>query len=278
MKKIKIVADSSSDVMKLKDVDFSSAPLKIITGEREFVDDSSLDIAEMVAFLEGYHGRSSTSCPNPEDWLANFGDAEEIYCVTITSALSGSYNSACMAKQMYEEKNPGARVCVIDSLSTGPEMALIIKKIEELILAEKNFDEIRETISHYQKKTGLLFMLESMKNLANNGRVSKVTAKLAGLMNIRVVGRASDKGELEPLDKPRGQLMTIRKILERLECFGYEGGRIHIAHCMNMPVTKALKKDLLERFPKAEIFIDRCRGLCSFYAERGGVLVGFERA
>lgn len=121
-------------------------------------------------------------------------------------------------------------------------------------------------------------MLESMKNLANNGRVSKVTAKLAGLMNIRVVGRASDKGELEPLDKPRGQLMTIRKILERLECFGYEGGRIHIAHCMNMPVAKALKKDLLERFPKAEIFIDRCRGLCSFYAERGGVLVGFERA
>ena len=74
------------------------------------------------------------------------------------------------------------------------------------------------------------------------------------------------------------ELMTIRKLLERLEFFGYEGGRIHITHCMNMPVAKAIKKDLLEKFPQAEIFIDRCRGLCSFYAERGGVLIGFEKA
>ncbi len=277
MKKIKIVADSSSDVLRLNHVDFASAPLKIITAEREFVDDASLDVESMVSYLEQYNGRSSTSCPNPEDWLTTFGDADEVYCVTITSSLSGSYNSACMAKKIYEE-TPGHRVLVIDSLSTGPEMALIIRKLEEWIVEGKSFDEISKAIALYQTKTGLLFMLESMKNLANNGRVSKLSAKFAGLLNIRVVGKASDKGELEPLDKPRGEKLTLQKIMERLESLGYSGGRLHITHCLNAGVAQELKQNVLKRFAKAEIIIENCRGLCSFYAEKGGMLVGFEKA
>ncbi len=277
MRNIKIVADSSSDVFKREAIAFSAAPLKIITTERQFVDDESLDVREMVDFLGKYKGKSTTSCPNPEEWLSAFGDADEVFCITITSSLSGSYNAAMIAKNQYEERAPEKRVCVIDSLSTGPEMLLLIRKIEELAAEGKSFDEISEEVREYQKRTGLLFVLESMKNLANNGRVSKISAKLAGVMNIRVIGKASDKGELEPLDKPRGAKMTQLKILERLDRLGYSGGRLHITHCLNAEAAETLREGVLSKFPTAEVSIDKCGGLCSFYAEKGGMLIGFEK-
>ena len=102
MKKIKIVADSSCDLFGLNSVDFAVSPMKIITAEKEFIDDSSLDVDDMVNFLYNYSGKSKSSCPNTSDWLDAFGEADEIFCVTITSGLSGSYNSACAAKKIFE--------------------------------------------------------------------------------------------------------------------------------------------------------------------------------
>ncbi len=121
MRKIKIVADSSCDMFELKHASFETAPMKIITAEREFVDDGSLDTNAMSDFLYQYKGKSKSSCPNTNDWLEAFGDADDIFCVTITSGLSGSYNSACAAKQMFESDNEGKRVHVFDTLSAGPE-------------------------------------------------------------------------------------------------------------------------------------------------------------
>ena len=131
---IKIVADSSSDILNSDYELYESAPLKIITNEKEFTDNKDLNVEEMVNFLRNYKGKSSTSCPNVNDWLDCFGDAKRIFCVTITSSLSGSYNSAVMAKTAYEETYPDRKVYVFDSLSTGPEMALIIDKFKELIV------------------------------------------------------------------------------------------------------------------------------------------------
>ena len=222
----KIVTDSSADVMSLADVAFESAPLKIITADREYVDDNNLDVEGMVNDLAAYRGKSSTSCPNPEDWLRAFGDAEHVFCVTITGTLSGSYNAAMVAKKTYEEAHPDRRVFVLNSLSTGPEMALAIEKMRELILAGKEFDEICESINQYSQKTGLLFMLESMRNLANNGRVSPIVAKMAGLLGIRVVAKASDKGDIEPLNKCRGEKKALETLVEHLKNLGLKEGRV----------------------------------------------------
>jgi fatty acid-binding protein DegV len=130
MRNVKIVADSSADVLERQGVPFAVAPLKIITNEKEFVDDAALDVHGMVSWFDSYKGKSKTSCPNSGEWLEAFGDADEIFCVTITSGLSGSYNSACVAKQMYEEQHPGKRVYVVDSLSAGPELVLILEQLE----------------------------------------------------------------------------------------------------------------------------------------------------
>lgn len=273
-----IVADSSADLPNITKIPFRFAPLKIITKEKEYTDDQNLDVAEMVNDLARYKGKSSTSCPNPDEWLSTFGDAEQIFCLTITATLSGSYNAAMAAKKIYEEEHPGRRVFVFNSLTAGPEIALMAEKIEELILAGKTFEEIcAETIA-YQLKTGLVFILESLKNLANNGRVSPLVAKAAGLLGIRLVGKASDKGDLEPLDKIRGIDKALETLFKRMKELGAQGGKIRIAHCFNEEAALKLKEMILREFEKAKVEICKCRGLCSFYAEKGGMLVGFEKA
>ena len=277
MKTVKIVADSSANLLTLEKTPFAAAPLKVITDSREFIDDAALDVDAMTSWFDSYKGKSKTSCPNPSDWLEAFGDADEIYCVTITSGLSGSHNAACIAKQMYETENPGKQVCVIDSLSAGPELVLIIEKLEALIAQGMPFGDICREIGAYQQQTGLTFMLESLKNFAANGRVSPAVAKIAGVLGIRIVGKASDKGTLEPTDKCRGEDRSLQAILTHLKSNGLSTGKVRIAHCMNQAAAKKLKKMILTQIPQADVHIHRCRGLCSYYAEKGGLLIGYEK-
>ena len=277
MRTVKIVADSSANVMQLQKVAFAVAPLKIITAQREFVDDQNLDLPDMLSHFESYKGRSQTSCPNPEDWLKAFGDAEDVFCVTITSGLSGSYNAACIAKSMYEAENPGRRVFVIDSLSAGPELTLIVEKLQGLICEGKSYEEICSYMPEYQKKTGLLFILESLKNFAANGRISPAVAKIAGVLGIRIVGKASDQGTLEPTDKCRGEAKALSTILERLKESGIKAGRVHLAHCQNALAAGKLKDMIRNALPDVVVTIGENLGLCSYYAEKGGILVGYER-
>lgn len=278
MRKFKIVADSSCDIFCLEQIEFTTAPMKIITSEKEFIDDEFLNTDEMVNYLNKYKGKSKSSCPNTNDWLAAFGDADDIFCVTITSGLSGSYNSACLAKKEFESDNPGKRVFVIDTLSAGPELFLIIEKLEECIQNGMDYTDICNCITDYLNKTALIFMLKSLKNFANNGRISPLVAKLVGIAGICIVGKASDKGTLEPLHKCRGERRAIDALVKELETQGYHSGKISIGHCQNQAAAEQLKALILENFKDAEIEIHKLRGLCSFYAEKGGLLVGFEKA
>lgn len=271
---IKIVADSAADLTALDGVPFTYAPLKICTAAREFTDDDGMDVREMVDYLSAYKDRSSTSCPNPEEWLSAFGDAEHILCITITGGLSGSYNAACAAKEIYENTHKGRRVSVIDSRSAGPEIALMILRAAELIRECKSLDEVTDALAGY--KTELLFALESLKNFANNGRVSKVAATAAGLLGIRAIGRASDEGTLELLSKVRGAAKTQDALLGHLAHYGYKGGRLRIHHCFADGVVEALVQRIRAVYPTASITVCPTRGLCSYYAERGGILVGYE--
>lgn len=275
---IKIVVDSAADMLTLDGIDFASAPLKIITTEKEYIDNENLDVEVMVNDLLAYKGKSSTSCPNCEEWLQAFGDAKKIFCITITGTLSGSYNAACIAKQTYEEQYPDRKVCVINSLTTGPEMRLIVEKIQELINEEKTYEEICTLISEEMKDMGLFFMLESMRNLANNGRVNPIVAKIAGFLGIRVVGKASSKGDLQQLDKCRGEKKALEAIISHLKELGSKLKKIIIAHCLNESAALTLKERIMQEFEKIRVEICKCRGLCSFYAEKGGLLVGYEKA
>ena len=273
----KIIADSSSNIRRYEfPYECTTVPLKISTDEREFIDNDELVIEDMLVYLESYSGKSTTSCPNVSDYIQAFGDAENVFCVTITSGLSGSYNSASAAKAEYESLHPKRHVYIVDSLSTGPEMKLIVEKLKELISEGLSFDEICTEIEEYRKNTALIFSLESLKNLANNGRVSHMTAKLAGALGIRIVGKASDVGTLETISKSRGEKKAIEDIIKNMLLRGYNGGKVRIDHCLNSVAANVLKEKLLTKFEDADIVIGNTYGLCSFYAERGGLMIGYE--
>lgn len=275
MKRI-IVADSSCDLTHEVSEGLACAPLKIRTCEREFTDDSSLDVSKMIEYLESFSGKSSTACPSPTEFYEAFSDADEVFCVTITSNLSGSFNAARVAAQKYADEHPSRRAHVIDTLSVGPESVLIIEKINELWKSGESFDSVKEKITEYNKKTRLIFSLESMKNLANNGRVSHIAAKMAGILGIRAIGRASDGGVLDMTDKVRGEANTIATIYKNMLAEGYSGGKVRIHHALNPEGAKKLDATVKNDYPSADTELRASGGLCSFYAERGGLLVGFE--
>ncbi len=272
----KIVVDSSADIRSIPySVPFGVAPLKIITSQMEYCDDGKLDVHSMLDDLQKYKGRSSSACPNIEDWKKEFIGFENIFCVTITSGLSGSYNSACVAANEYMRDNANANVFVIDSLSTGPEIAMIVEKLAQLIEEGNGFEEVKKQILRYKNTTHLIFALESMHNLANNGRINHVVAKFAGALGIRVIGKASLQGTLEMTDRSRGSKKMISDIIKNMSTNGYIGGRVRIHHCENPSVASELKERILKACPKANIDITQTAALCSFYAERGGLIIGY---
>ena len=272
----KIVADSSANVLELPGADFTSVPLKIVTKDKEYVDDAGLDVEAMVAEIRDTKGRSSTACPSVGEWLESFGDADTVVGVSITGTLSGSYSAAMMAKEEYESAHPDRKVFILDSLSAGPEIQLILERMRDMTRAGMSIEEIQTRTNVYWRHTHLLFSLESLTNLANNGRISPAVAKIASVLGIWVVGRASAEGTLEPMHKCRGEKNALRTLFSDMKAMGYAGGRVRIAHCMNEAGAQQLAALIREAHPQADVRVDVCRGLCSYYAEKGGLMVGFD--
>ncbi|MBR6345255.1 MAG: DegV family protein [Lachnospiraceae bacterium] len=272
----RIVSDSSADMLKFEGVDFKSVPMSISTSERTFTDDELLDTGELIDYMEKYNGRSFTACPGTQAWLDAFEGADVIYVVTLTSALSGTYNSALVAADMYMEEHPGAKIHVFDSLTTGPEMRLIVEKIAEFDKAGKSFEDIVMLIEAYKKQTGIFFSFRSLHNLAQNGRVKKLAAAAVGVLGLRIVGTGSPEGTLEVNAKRKGDNHAAAEIFHQMEERHYNGGRIRICHTDNEELARKYIHIIKKRWPDCDVKAYPSRGLISYYAERGGIILAAE--
>ena len=272
----KIVSDSSSNLLQGTQW-YQSVPLKIL-GQQEYIDDGSQDVAEMVHHLKHFKGKSSSSCPNVSDWLDAFEGHQCIFAVTITQRLSGSYNAAVQAANTYREEHPDARIYVIDSMAAGPEMAMIVDKIRTLMDQGLDPDQVMEQVKDYQSHLYTLFCLESLTNLARNGRVNPTVAKLAGVLGIRVCGEAQ-QGQIVPIHKARGAKKALNTLVEMIVERGFQDGcLLRVAHCFAPETAQALGDAILEKFPNARFQMETTGVLCSYYAEQGGLMIGFEGA
>ena len=273
---IKIVSDSSSNVFHMEGVNYTTVPMKVIAGQREFVDTPDLDLQDMVETLKNHKGKSGSSCPNVQEWLDAFEGEDDIFGLTISRNLSGSYNSAKQAAEEFMENHPGRKTYVFDSFSAGPEQFMIADKIRELIEAGDDFETIKEKVLEYQNHTHIMFCLESLTNLARNGRVNPAVAKIAGVLGMRVVGDAQN-GQIVPIHKPRGHRKAMQTLVDMMAERGlYDGALVRIAHCFGKQQAEDLKAGVLARFPNCRFIIEPTTALCSFYAEAGGLMIGFE--
>ena len=271
----KIVSDSSSNVLSMGDSNYTTVPLKIIA-EKEYVDDTALDLSGMMEDLRNHKGKSGSSCPNVGEWLEAFGDAEEVFCVTISKNLSGSYAASVQAGETYMAEHPGAKVFTFDSLAVGPEMMLIVEKIRACEAAGDDYETTKAKVLEYHNHLHTVFCLESMLNLARNGRVSMAVAKIAGMLGIRVVGIAQG-GRVTPIHKPRGAKKATQTIVAMIKERGFaDGNTLRIAQCYAQEALDALCEAIREEFPNTRFVLEHTTALCSFYAEAGGLIIGFE--
>ncbi len=274
-----IAVDSGCDLKELdcKGAEFRRVPLKIIVGDRVFTDDFDLDRREMMDAMAAYPQASRSACPSPEEWLNAFGDADEVYAVAITGGMSGSYASLRAARDIALELDPNRRIFILDSRQASSGMTMLVRKIAAWIDEGKSFEEIGRRAVLYRDKIRLTFVLYSIDNFVKNGRVSRVAGMVSRVLGIHIVCRAED-GNLAPKHKCRGVERGYLKMLDEMELDGYKGGKAVISHSFNAEGAQALKELIEYRFEGAQVEVMPTSGLCCFYSEMNGMLIGYEGA
>ncbi len=275
-----LVSDTSCDLFELSGgegvFDFSTIPFSIRIGNREYIDDDQMPVAEMLEANENHAEMAQTSCPSPEDWREQFEKPGPVVAFTISSALSGSYNSACTARTMILEEEPEKQIAIIDTKGTGPEVAAAVLKARELILEGKTFEEIEKELNRTVEETHIAFALASYHNLIKAGRVSRLVGFIAGHLGFWGIGIGDEKGEIAMRGKARGDRSMVRLLAEEIQKIGLSKNRkIRIHHCMNEKDATALAGQLKNSLGDIQIDITPTRGLDSFYAERRGLIVSF---
>lgn len=277
----KIIADSSCDLTSLEHLNtnalYGRAPLRIIVGDTEYVDEPGLDTRAMMDAVYAFKGKTGSACPSPEEYAEHCRQVDEAYIVTISSNLSGSYNSAVLARDLVLAEHPEKKIHIFDSLSAGPELSLIVEEIARLADSGLPFEMVCSEVERYQKRSALLFQLNSLENLTKNGRVSKMAGMTAKLLGIHMIGIASDVGTVQPLHKCRGTEKTYRLVLQEMRERGFSGGRVILGHAFQEKGAQMMRDMILEEFPSSNITTMPLSGLCCYYAEEGGLLIGFER-
>ncbi|HAB94846.1 MAG TPA: fatty acid-binding protein DegV [Lachnospiraceae bacterium] len=285
--KWRIIADSSCDIFKMDEcadpalnreaadsIYFSTVPFVITVDGKDYVDDEKIDVHELVAHM-AKSSHSHTSCPSPESWIREFGEEGDVFAVTISSNLSGSYNSACTAREIVLEKNPDRRIQVLDSRGTGPSLYQIIHKLRDLILSGKSCEEVTKEIHLFMEDHKLIFALSSYHNLVNNGRMPKIAGIVLGHLGLWGIGIASEEGTIKMKKIAKGGKKTLKVIMSDFSERGANKGGIVISHCENDEFAQSLKKAVQSTYGDMNVKIMHTRGLCSYYAEKGGVIVGF---
>lgn len=277
--KYKIIVDSCADftVEELKARGYEAVPFKIDIEGTTFVDDFDLDIESFVNEVEKSKFPPKSSCPSPDDFLkAMQGDYDDIYVVTISSALSGSYNAANLAKSIYEEEGT-ARVHIFDSKSAAAGETYTVLKIQELLDQGKSFDEVVKTVEESIEQTNTVFVLENIENLQKMGRMSLVKFVVANSLKIKLILSDNGKGEIDMIAKAIGSKKALKKMVTLLDEVKKKPvlDFMVITHCLDEERAEFVKKQIIEAGICNNIKIIPTRGLSSNYACRSGIVLGF---
>ena len=274
-----IITDSSCDLdinMPISEhVELDEVPFVLTIDGKDYVDTAELDVPDMVDAMEACADASRSSCPAPGAWYEKFKKADHIIAITISHNLSGSYNSAMTAREMILEQHPEKKIFVLDSLSAGSVLAMYAHKAAELIGKGLHFEDIVQRLKDYAAQRHTVFALASFNNLVKNGRVSKLAGFIAGKLGIWGIGIASPEGTIQVKNKLRGMKRVLGAFIEDMKENGFQGGHVIISHCQNWELADQLREKILENWNSAKVSILSTGGLCSYYAERKGMIVGY---
>ena len=274
----KILIDSCGELpQELKeDGHFSNVALVLEVDGQQIVDDEAFDQADFLSRVAKSPNAPKSACPSPDAYMQKMeGDADHIYTVTLSAKLSGSYNSACVARDMYLEEHENARVYVFNSKSASIGETLIGIKIAECEEAGMSFDDTVACVEDYISQQHTFFVLETLETLRKSGRLSNLKAIIASTLNIKPVMGSTDEGEICQLGQSRGMSKALDKMVSCMQevTKNCEEKVLAISHC-NCAERAYLLKAKLERAAKfKKIFIVDTAGVSTMYANDGGVIM-----
>lgn len=274
----KIAIDSCGELLNewKDDERIESVPLTLMVGGENIIDDETFDQQDFLKKVAACPECPKSACPSPERYMKAYAcGADHIYAVTLSSELSGSYNSAVLGKSLFLEENPGKKIHVFNSKSASGGESLIAMKIVECEEKGLSFEEVVETVDKYIEEMSTFFVLENLETLRKNGRLSRVKALVASALKIKPVMGSTPEGSICQLDQARGMNKAIVKMVEHV---GEKGINIHektvaITHCNCPERAKMLEEAIRERLKPAKIVVMDTAGVSSMYANDGGVIV-----
>lgn len=273
-----IICDSCTDFTPelRKDTHYKSVALTLHIGDYDVIDDETFDQKDFLKRISEYPQCPKSSCPSPESFQELFDEADDIYIVTLSSHLSGSYNSAELARKMYLEEKPDKNIRVFDSQSASVGQTLIAMKINELAGSGIAFSEVETQIDAFIDTQGTKFVLETLEILRKNGRLSKVSAVAASILNIKPVMYAKG-GEIYKHSQCHGMKKAIQKMAETIaeDAVDSQNRILGIAHCNNRERAEYTRDEILKRVSFKDVYITDTAGVSTLYAADGGVIVSY---
>ena len=275
----KIIIDSCGELLDewKQDEHFESVPLTLMVGAEQIIDDETFDQADFLAKVAASKESVKSACPAPESYMEAYSKADDIYVVTLSAELSGSYNSAVLGKNLYEEENGTKNIHVVNSRGAATTQVLIARKLNEYASQGMPFEEVVDKIEEYTTSLRTYFVLETLEVLRKNGRLSRLSATIAGALNIKPVMIGTRDGVIQKAAQARGMKKALAKMVEHMGSEGRDLTRRQfvISHC-NCYERAVYVKELIKKHLHAEdVDIVDTKGVSSLYACDGGIIVSY---
>ena len=274
-----IVCDSCTDLTEedLKKGCYTLVPLTLLVDGEEIIDDETFDQADFLAKVAASKESVKSACPAPESYMEAYSKADDINVVTLSAELSGSYNSAVLGKNLYEEENGTKNIHVVNSRGAATTQVLIARKLNEYASQGMPFEEVVDKIEEYTTSLRTYFVLETLEVLRKNGRLSRLSATIAGALNIKPVMIGTRDGVIQKAAQARGMKKALAKMVEHMGSEGRDLTRRQfvISHC-NCYERAVYVKELIKKHLHAEdVDIVDTKGVSSLYACDGGIIVSY---
>ncbi len=274
----KIVIDSCGELVeKWKDSPaVERASLTLTVDDEDIIDDDTFDQAYFLKRVAESPNCPKSSCPSPERYMSAYDcEAEHVYAVTLSSELSGSYNSAVLGMNLLKETHPDKKIHVFNSRSASVGQTLIALKIEECEEQGMEFEEVIKKVDAYISEQNTYFVLETLETLRKNGRLSNLKAFVATALKIKPVMGSTPEGTIVQLDQARGMNKAVMKMVDYVvERTPNPAEKVlGISHCNCPARAQAVKEAILERIPVKDVILLDTAGVSSMYANDGGIII-----
>lgn len=270
-----LLVDSCTD-FSTETQDIFRVPFKIIIEDKEIIDEN-ININSLIESMKNTRQQIKTACAAPEDFINKFIEGANNFIVTISSQLSGSYNSAMVAVESFKERFPGSFVHVFDTKSASAGETLVAIKVKEMIERNLNPSEIIEQTNKYISKLRTFFILDSLDNLAKNGRITNLKLILANIMHIVPIMGEDCKGNIVLKEQVRGKKKAFARLVDMIAEYNvdFENTTLGITHVNCLEKAEKLRDEIKNRYPFKEVKIFESSGLSTVYANDGGIVIAF---